>query len=83
MIGVVGDWDPRNPTHVATSSALEDLPGDVPFEWTGTDEVAARWSRDGGWSGVFIGPGSPYRDTGAVLDVIRDARERGISLVGT
>lgn len=36
-----------------------------------------------GWSGVVVGPGSPYRDPEAVLGVVRTARERGLPLVGT
>ena len=33
--------------------------------------------------GVWIIPGSPYRDDGAVMDVIRHARENGQPLLGT
>lgn len=33
--------------------------------------------------GVVIGPGSPYRDPSAAEAVIRQARERGVPLVGT
>ena len=34
-------------------------------------------------AGVVIGPGSPYDDPGAVVEVVRSARERGVPLVGT
>ena len=33
--------------------------------------------------GIVVGPGSPYDEPEAVLDVIGTARERGIPLVGT
>jgi CTP synthase (UTP-ammonia lyase) len=34
-------------------------------------------------SAVIIGPGSPYRDPDAAHEVVRQARERNIPLVGT
>jgi CTP synthase (UTP-ammonia lyase) len=34
-------------------------------------------------AGIFVGPGSPYRDELAVWRTIAGARERGIPLVGT
>ena len=55
MIGVIGDHDPKNPTHLATDAALENLR--VPFEWIATDEVRARrWDEIEGLSGMFIAP---------------------------
>ena len=81
MIGVIGDYNPQNVTHVATARALETLPGGATFEWIATDEVSAeRMAKLGGF---FVAPGSPYRDMNAVLEVIRLARERGVPLVGT
>lgn len=35
------------------------------------------------FAGVFVGPGSPYDDPETVIDWIREARERGVPLVGT
>lgn len=83
MIGVIGDHDPSNPTHVATTAALRALPGRPPFEWIGTDEARSRRDDVAGLQGVFVAPASPYRDADAVVDVVRDARERGVPLVGT
>ena len=81
MIVVIGDYDEKNSTHVATSRALDGLPGGTPFDWVGTDEVSPR-DLDG-VDGFLIAPASPYRDMEAVLEVIRLARERGVPLVGT
>ena len=33
--------------------------------------------------GVFIGPGSPYDDETAVWEIVGNARQRGVPLVGT
>jgi CTP synthase len=83
MIGVVGDYNPGNETHVATSNALAGLPRRTPFEWIPTEEISARLGRSDELDGFFVAPASPYRDTDGVLEVIRFARERGVPLVGT
>lgn len=84
MIGVVGDYNPENKTHVATSRALGELPAGIPFEWVPTsslaDEYADMLRR---YSGLLIAPGSPYRSMEGALRAIRWARERGVPLVGT
>lgn len=83
MIGVIGDFRADNETHVATNNALDALAWSVGFEWIATDELRTRWTEVERLSGVLIAPASPYRDMEAVLDVIREARERGVPLVGT
>lgn len=83
MIAVVGDYDPRNRTHLATTAALEALFAVASVEWFATDSVAARRDEIRRASGVLIAPGSPYREGDAVVEVIRTAREDGIPLVGT
>jgi len=76
VIGVIGDHDPKNPTHLATDAALEDL--GVPFEWIATDEVRARrWDEIEGLSGMFIAPSTPYRDTESALEAIQPRQVLG------
>ena len=82
MIGVVGDYNPANKSHIATNEALGSLSHGTPFEWIGTDDPALR-ARARELKGIFIAPASPYRNMDATLDVIRDARELGLPLVGT
>jgi CTP synthase (UTP-ammonia lyase) len=48
-----------------------------------TDTLRDRPDVATAYTGLVIGPGSPYRDAEAVLDAIRSARERGVPLVGT
>jgi CTP synthase (UTP-ammonia lyase) len=82
VIGVVGDYNPKNRTHVFTDGALEHL--GLRFEWVPTDaigdEPAARLGR---YRGLWIAPASPYRSMEGALSAIRYARERGVPLVGT
>ena len=83
MIGVIGDYNHENKTHRATTEALRAITERGSFEWIPTDQLRTRWSEVERLSGIFVAPASPYRDMGAVMDVIRHARERGIPLVGT
>jgi CTP synthase (UTP-ammonia lyase) len=82
IVGVVGDFQPQNPTHRFTNAALEHL--ELAYEWVPTEQVPTeptpRLSR---YAGLFIAPASPYRNMDGALAAIRYARERGVPLVGT
>jgi len=82
-VGIVGDFDPRNETHRATSQALADAW--LRFEWVPTDEVlpARAATRLVAYAGLLIAPASPYRSMDGALAAVRFARERGVPLVGT
>jgi CTP synthase (UTP-ammonia lyase) len=77
-ITVLGDHDPGHVTHRALDAALEQLPEGVRARWAAT-EAAPEDLGDGLW----VAPGSPYRDDEAVLDAIGRARAAGIPLLGT
>lgn len=76
-IGVIGDYDPRNPTHPPTTAALHR--GGCTVEWLRTDEAHDYAKFDG----LFCSPGSPYRSEAGALAGIRYARENGVPLLGT
>lgn len=87
-VGILGDQDPKNPTHSATEEALEHAGASLGFtvkaEWLPTDslqrygpEVLRRFDS------VFCSPGSPYRSFDGALEAIRFARESGIPFIGT
>ena len=82
LVGVVGDFNPGNHTHMATNEALAHV--NLASEWVPTDavgdDVAARLAR---YAGLWIAPASPYRSMEGALRAIRHARERGVPLVGT
>jgi CTP synthase (UTP-ammonia lyase) len=75
---VLGDRNPDWITHRALDAALTQLPAGVEARWHPTD-VPLQALGDGLW----IAPGSPYRDDEAVLDAIGRARAAGIPLLGT
>ena len=82
LVGIVGDFNPRNGTHLATNDALAHVGLD--FEWVATDAVGADpEDRLAPYRALWIAPASPYRDMEGALRAIRYARERGVPLVGT
>jgi CTP synthase (UTP-ammonia lyase) len=81
-VGIVGDFNPGNPTHRFTNEALQHLK--LTFDWVPTDEVPeAAEGRLAGYAGLWIAPASPYRSMDGALAAIRYARERSVPLVGT
>ena len=85
LIGVIGDYDPLNDNHIATTVGVEHaanrLGEDVRTIWVATDHVhrvpVARFH------GLLIAPGSPYRSLAGALRVIERARAGGVPLLGT
>jgi len=78
-VGIVGDFNHSNPTHLGTSSALEALGLDG--EWIATDAITE--SALVAFAGLVIAPASPYRSMDGALAAIRHARMRGVPLVAT
>ena len=82
LIGVVGDFNPKNRTHRFTNEALDHVR--LPFEWVPTDAIEDEpEKRLAAYHGIWIAPASPYRSMDGALAAIRYARERGVPLVGT
>lgn len=81
-IAVVGDYDPKNATHLLTNAALGHVGLD--FEWVATDAIREPTEASlEAFDGLWIAPASPYRSMSGALAAIRHARERGVPLVGT
>jgi CTP synthase (UTP-ammonia lyase) len=86
-IGVIGEYDPGNETHVATDDALGHsalrLGTQVDVEWMSTADVGDAADRLGSFEGLRIAPGSPYRSQDGALAAITHARTEGVPLLGT
>jgi hypothetical protein len=80
-VAVLMDLPPEHRYHRATVAALGRA-GPARVSVVPTDTIRGRGA-DALGDAVVVGPGSPYSDAGAVLDVIRSARERGVPLIGT
>ena len=69
-IAIVGDRNPEYLTHRALDA--------TGLRWMATDQIDLN-----GVSGVWLAPGTPYRDENAVFELIRHARETGLPFLGT
>src|SRR5450756_3186560 len=87
--GVVGDYNPANETHLATTAAIKHAAARAgvaaEVSWIPTDELragdelAARLAHDG----LVISPGSPYRNMDGALAAIENAVHVPVCLLYT
>lgn len=84
-VGLIGDRDLSVTAHRAIEQALPLTAAAigirVEYEWLATDAIDV--ARLPYFNGLWCVPASPYRDTEAVLDAIRYAREQAIPFLGT
>jgi CTP synthase (UTP-ammonia lyase) len=78
VIAALGDRDTGYLTHREIDAAIELVPEGSEIRWLPTEDA-----RLDGFDGVWVLPGTPYRDDDAVLAAIRMARERGMPILGT
>lgn len=85
-IVVLGDFNSKYYTHLALNDAIAHLTKAVnaalKIEWVDTDkfDYANQFSTE--YSGLWIAPGSPYKDMDNVINTIRHARENNIPTLG-
>jgi CTP synthase (UTP-ammonia lyase) len=82
-IGIIGDFNASNPTHVATTAgirhAADALGRSIEPIWLATDQPHEYANFDG----LLGSPGSPYRSFEGALAAIRYARENKVPFIGT
>jgi CTP synthase (UTP-ammonia lyase) len=81
QVVLVGDRDLNYFTHRELDAALALFPSHVSAQWVGTDTSDVMRTSEA--DGVWVVPGSPYRDDSAVYSVIETARTSGQSFLGT
>jgi hypothetical protein len=84
-VALLGEFTPSFAPHLATSAAVGHSRNahaiDVTAEWVATKEVTQDLFLR--YSGVWIAPGSPYRDMQKVLWAIQHARMHRVPCLGT
>jgi CTP synthase (UTP-ammonia lyase) len=87
-IGIIGDFNPQNVTHVATNAAIDHAAAaigqPVQITWVPTDQL----EREGmaglaPFQALWCSPGSPYVSMEGALAAIRFARESNLPFFGT
>jgi CTP synthase (UTP-ammonia lyase) len=80
-IALVGDRDLRYLTHRELDATLSLMPADVDARWLPTDEATPAALRRA--DGLWLVPGTPYRDGAAAYAAIEAARRAGVPILGT
>lgn len=84
-IAIIGEYNPTFPPHIATSAAIEHSRSasgvDVDGIWVSTEEIDKTLFER--FSGIWVAPGSPYKNMDQALWAIRYARENGVACFGT
>jgi CTP synthase (UTP-ammonia lyase) len=83
-IALVGDRSPHVRSHLRAPVLLDRLKDrdslDLDVYWVPTEEVDEALK---GFDGIWLLPGSPYRDEVGAIAAVRIARENGIPFLGT
>jgi CTP synthase (UTP-ammonia lyase) len=84
-LAIIGEYSADNPTHAATNAAIAHstaaLGIELLSEWISSAD--ADGSLLGRFDGLWIAPGSPYKDMAGALAAIRFAREQNVPCLGT
>jgi len=88
QIAIVGDRDLNFRPHTATDEAIAHAAAALALKvepiWIGTEELSQNAGRELiDAHGLFIAPGSPYKNLAGALAAIRFAREKMRPLLGT
>lgn len=84
-IALLGEYSPTFPPHVSTTAAIEHarivLGSEISADWVSTEEIEPSLFER--YSGIWVVPGSPYKNMENTLWAIRYARENRIPCFGT
>jgi CTP synthase (UTP-ammonia lyase) len=85
-IAILGDYNPAFSTHHALNASArhvaERFDQDIHFDWVSTDTFDFRPAFDKLYCGLWIAPGSPYKDMERVLRTITYTRQNNIPTFG-
>jgi len=85
--GVIGDFNPNYPSHLATNEAIihaGDVLGiSVDTKWVPTKALEIQPATLAQFDAILCSPGSPYQSMEGALQAIRYAREHDYPFVGT
>ncbi len=86
-LAIFGEFDPAKETHLATNDSIEHsreelgIGSDLKVDWIPTENITQIILSE--IDGMWIAPGSPYKNMDNALEAIRYARENKIPCLGT
>ena len=85
IIAILGEYSAAFKPHTCTDTAIADSNAEsgvmIRAQWMSTSGIEMQSLC--AFSGIWVAPGSPYRDMGKTLEAIRYARENGVPCLGT
>lgn len=86
-IALVGDFDKKMHTHLALNGSINHCRAHLQFElqadWIPTELSHELLSNPNPYDGIWVAPGSPYKNEDNVYRVIQYARENNIPIIGS
>lgn len=83
-LGIIGDYNANNASHVATNSAFDHVNAGFGYEWVDTERIEPEFEAiTQSYNGFLISPGSPYKSMEGVLKIIQYARTHNMPTLGT
>lgn len=86
-IALVGDFDEKMHTHLSLNESIRHCKPHLSFElearWVSTLHCREIMSTPDLYNGIWVAPGSPYKNESNVLELIRWARENNIPMLGS
>lgn len=84
-IALLGEYTPTFSPHLSTNAAIEHAKAasglDISADWVSTADIDQTLFER--YSGIWVTPGSPYKNLDKTLAAIRHARENNIPCLGT
>ncbi|MGZ8158255.1 MAG: CTP synthase C-terminal region-related (seleno)protein [Methylobacter sp.] len=84
-IALLGEYTPTFPPHISTNEAVKRaqnlLNVELTADWLSTEDIGPKLFEH--YSGIWVAPGSPYKNMDKTLWAIRYARENKIPCFGT
>lgn len=79
-IAILGEYTPTFSPHTSTNAAIEHAKAalglEIGYDWVSTADInSSLFER---YAGIWIAPGSPYKNMDNTLEAIRHARENNI-----
>lgn len=85
-IAILGDFNPVYATHHALNDSIRQvqkiLKDEIQFDWISSDMMNFKTAFQNMYCGLWIAPGSPYKDMENVIKTITYARENNIPTFG-
>ncbi|MGB5530860.1 MAG: hypothetical protein WBQ32_12905, partial [Ignavibacteriaceae bacterium] len=85
-IAILGDFNPVYSTHHALNDSIRQVQkifkDEIQFDWVSTDTLNFKTAFQNMYCGLWIAPGSPYKNMENVIKTITYARENNIPTFG-